>query len=253
MKHNLGLVALLLMVAAAAATAQTSTGRHRVEPEAEEPDKATESADDTRFFITVGAGMATGGDLFRIRTAGNSGIRYVPAAGEPFASENVLITLDEALALAAGFGGRIGSHLWYRLDASTATIDVAAEARIGEGAQAYRWDRLSFVHVAAGLEYRLVSAPSFPYVTAGVGLMSITADTDEQFDQTQPSLRAGAGYQLTFTREWSLRVEIRDSIASLDFEDYTPPVVGSQLPDFTLEDKGPTHAFELVLQLAGSF
>ncbi|MBD3221186.1 hypothetical protein GF314_08060 [bacterium] len=244
---------VVLALACTQASGQTSTGRHRVERDETEEREEELAPQDARYFVAAGAGLATSGDLLRIRTAGTSGIRWDPGGTEPFASENVLLTLDEDIALAAAFGGRLLPALWYRLDASAAVINLAAEARIGEGAETRLWDTLSLVHASLALEYRLVSLASFPYVFAGAGVMSVSADRDEQFDQTQLAWRLGGGYQLTLHPQWALRAEVRDAVAGLEVEDYVPPVIGNQLPDYEIEDKGPTHAFEMVLMLTGAF
>ncbi len=163
------------------------------------------------------------------------------------------LTLDENLALAASLGRRLMPQLWLRLDAGVSTIDLAAEARVGEVAEAYRWDRLSFLTATAGLEYRLTRERSFPYLLAAAGINVVTADGDDQFDQSRPTFRVGAGFQQTLLPTWSLRLEIRDAVSSLDLADYVPPVAGNLTPNFQLEEKNPVHLFELLVLLTGSF
>jgi opacity protein-like surface antigen len=253
MRRMTAIVIGIWLVLTVAAAAQTSTGRHRAESEEEATEQEVASPSSSRFWIGAGAGLATSGNLLRIRTAGESGIPWNPAGGASFVSENVLLTMDESVALAASFGGRLSDPLWYRLDGSLSTIDLAAEARVGEVAESFLWDRLGFVIVTAALEYRLTSADSFPYLFGGAGLMMVSGDEDDQFDQTRPTWRLGAGYQQRLTPDWSLRAEVRDAVASLDVDDYVPPVVGNQLPDYRIEEKGPQHVFELLLTLNGSF
>ncbi|MEZ4388308.1 MAG: hypothetical protein R3D98_12190 [Candidatus Krumholzibacteriia bacterium] len=242
----------LLLVGAAAA--QSSSGRHRVQPAepAEAAADAGRAATGWSWYIDAGAGLATSGDVLRIRTDETSGIDWAPPGGQTFNSRDVRLTLDENLGLACGLGRRLSSLLWARLDVGVTTIDLAAEARVGEGAEVYLWDRLGFVAASAGLEYRFVDLPSFPYLLAGVGI-DVVDGRDSQFDQTRLAWRAGAGYQQALVEPWSLRLEVRDSVANLDLADYVPPVAGSLTPNFRLEEKNPVHLFELLVLLTGSF
>jgi len=254
--HRALLMAVAMLLLVACAMAQTSTGRHRTERPPAATDQENQGdggADGWTYFVSAGAGLATGGDVARIRTADVSGILWDPAGGTSFASHNILLTLDENLGLAVGMGRRLSRAFWLRVDGSASTLDLAAEARVGEGMEVYLWDRLSVAMATAALEYRLTDQPSFPYLVAGAGLMVVSGESDDQFDQTRPTVRLGAGYEQRFMAPWSFRVEIRDSITDLDLEDYVPPVEGNLVPDYSLENKGPTHVFELLLTLTGAF
>ena len=246
----------LTLVFAVAAAAQTSTGRHRG-GSADEPQRQREilaaTPDSLGYWVGVGAGLATSGDLFRLRTAGVSGILWTPGPGVRFQSNNILVTLDEDLALAAGVGIRLRGPLWLRVDGSVATIDMAAKARVGEGVEVFAWDRLSFTLLGLEAEYRLTSQRSFPYLLVGGGLAIVSGEFDSQFDQSRPLLRFGAGWQQALVAQWALRAEIRDAIIDLDFAGYVPPVEGNLVPEYTIEDRGPVHAFEILLSLAGYF
>lgn len=249
-------LAVILTLLSGLATAQTSSGRHRTvrqtDPEQEIAAQRDEAAGWT-YFVSVGGGLATAGDVARIRTAGVSGILWSPASGEPFASHNILLTLDENLGLSVTAGRKLAPRWWLRLDVGGSTLDLAAEARVGEGMEVYLWDRLSFLAASASVEYRLVNQPSFPYLLAGVGATMVAGDHDSQWDQTRPAFRLGAGYEQRFMGPWAFRAEVRDQITSLDLDGYVPPVEGELLPDYTVEDKGPVHYFELLLTLTGSF
>lgn len=254
--RSIATFAVVFILLAGLASAQTSSGRHRVVRPAEpEPEVVSRDqlAEGWTYLVSAGAGLATAGDVARIRTAGVSGILWAPASGDGFASPNILLTLDEELALSVTAARKLAPRWWLRLDVGGSTLDLAAEARVGEGMEVYLWERLSFLAASASVEYRLVDQPSFPYLLAGVGATSITADQDDQWDQTRLACRLGAGYEQRFAGPWAFRAELRDQITSLDLDGYVPPVKGDLHPDYTIEDKGPVHYFELLLTLAGSF
>ena len=124
---------------------------------------------------------------------------------------------------------------------------------MGEGVEIFGWDRLSFTLLWVEAEYRLTAQRSFPYVLVGGGLAIVSGEFDSQFDQSRPLLRFGAGWQQAIVGQWALRMEVRDAIIDLDFDGYVPPVEGSLLPEYAIEDRGPVHAFEILLTLAGYF
>lgn len=252
MLRNLLLIVGLLAVLATDAASQTSTGRHRVQREEAKPD-ADATPRDHQWYLTLGAGLATSGDVLRIRTAGTSGIEWAPPGGQSFSSPDVRLTLDEGIAMVVGGGRQLTPRWWARGDIGISSIDLAAEARRGEVVEALLWDRFSLLTASLGLEYRLVELPSYPYLLAGFGLVMISDDGDGQFDQTRPAWRLGAGFHQVVSGTWALRLEVRDAVAELDLADYVPPVVGALSPEFEVEELGPLHVFELSAALAGCF
>lgn len=252
MRPSLVVISCLVACLAADAVAQSSSGRHRapVQEAVAEP-AATPSG--WHWFVSTGAGMATSGDVLRIRTQGPSGIQWAPPGGQQFASSDVRLTLDEGFALAVGGGKRLSSQFWARIDVSASVVDLAAEARIGEAMADYRWDSFNLLTATIGLEYRLTDLDSFPYLTGSVGVVSVSDDGDGQFDQTRPAFRFGAGYQQALVGTWSLRVEGRDAVATLDLADYVPPVAGNLTPNYELEELNPLHVVELLAVLTGQF
>jgi opacity protein-like surface antigen len=252
MRRSLVVTSCFLACLAADAVAQTSSGRHRA-PAEEAAVEPTATASAWHWSVSTGAGMATSGDVLRIRTEGASGIPWAPPGGQQFASPDVRLTLDEGIALAVGVGKRLSSRWWARVDVSASAIDLAAEARIGEVMDDFLWDRFNLLTASVGLEYRLTDLESFPYLTGGLGVVSVSDDGDGQFDQTRPAFRFGAGYQQALVGNWALRLEARDAVSTLDLADYVPPVAGNLTPNFEVEELNPLHVVELVAVLTGYF
>jgi len=254
MLRNLVLIISLIALLASDAVSQTSSGRHRAQRVEPQVDADREGATGSwRWNVTMGAGLATSGDVLRIRTAGTSGIEWAPPGGRPFSSPDVRLTLDEGLVMTVGAGRRLAPRWWARVDVGVSSIDLAAEARRGELVESILWDRCGLLTASIGLEYRLTELPSFPFLIAGIGLVGVSDDGDGQFDQTRFAWRFGAGYQQALSRAWALRFEVRDALADLDLAGYVPPVVGNQTPDFEIEESGSLHVFELTAALSGQF
>lgn len=252
MRRFFSLIGVFCLLAAQL-PAQTSTGRHRrtesVEPAAPDTDPSRPS----NWYVMPGAGMMTSGDLIRITTAGASGIPWDPPGGAPFTSSDFVLTLDESVDLAVTLGRRLADRFWLRFDFSAAQLPITALARVGESASVYRWDELSVLLLGLSVEYRLMEAPSFLYLLGGSGVTSVSGNSSDDYDQSLVNLRLGGGYHLNLGQGWGLRLEIRDTLQSLDLTGYQPPVEGDRYPDMQVEELGPQHFVEIILGLNGSF
>jgi len=248
------IVLLIICAFVAPASAQTSTGRHRSSATVQAADDSTAAEPERTWTLLVGAGLLTSGDLFRVRTTGNSGIPWDPPAGGSFVSSDFTVTLDESIALSASLGRRLADRLWGRLDFSLGQVPMAAIARVGESAAVYRWDELTLHQFALAVEYGLSPEASHPYLLGGVSGVIARGESSDDYDQERVGVRFGAGFRQRLARDWGLRVEIRDSVVALDFADYRPPVVDEAVyPNLTIEEMGPQHLWEILLLLQGWF
>jgi len=254
MQRRLLLAVTFLLCVPGLVLAQSSTGRTRAPVEEEPVPTTPEETREPAWSFNLGAGLVTSGDLFRVTTSGNSGIGWAPPGGGSFVSDDFLVTLDENIGVTIGLGRRLSDRFWARLDFSTSQLNMTAEARSGQTVELYRWDQMTFNLLALTVEYHLVQQPSYPYLLAGGGATKVSGRNTGDYDQTRPSFRFGAGYSQRFLQNWSVRLEIRDTIQDLKFADYQPPVAdGNLYPDMTLEELGPQHAVELLLALHGVF
>ncbi len=254
MPRLLILTALFCLVAGPL-LAQTSTGRHR-QSTASEPEPAAEYGDEDsgKWFFMPGAGIMTSGDLARFRTINGGDQTWQPPGGQPFNSADFVLTLDESIALAVTVGRRVGSRFAVRLDFSAAELPMAAIARVGEEAGVFRWDELAVMMLGLSAEYRISATPSYFYLLAGGTATRVSGGLSDAYNQTQPGLRFGAGYHQHLGGDWGLRGELRDTLQSLDFADYHPPVPeGAPDPDAQVEELGPQHMVEILFVLHGSF
>jgi hypothetical protein len=219
--------------------AQSDTGRSRpASVRGDEPDVPS-------WWIAAGVGVATSGDLFKVEVAGGPAT-WLPPAGGSFNSDRFIVTLDEDLAVAATVGYRLGSRWNLRGDVSWSRLNATAEARVGQSVLLYPYDRLSTLQLGLEAEVRLIRTPSYPYLLAGLVVVDIDAQYASELDQTVWGPRLGIGYQHAFDPVWSLRVEIRDTIVSIDTENHrTEPAAGFE-PDLTYERVDRQHLFELL-------
>jgi opacity protein-like surface antigen len=254
MLFRLLLVAALALGTCTSVEAQ-STGRHRRTPPPEPTAEEVKAASITRnWAFTLGAGLTASGDLFRVRTTGDSGIPWLPPAGSPFLSDDFRVTLDEDIGLSVGLARRLQERLWLRLDLSSAQMDMTAIARAGQTADIHQWDQLTAVMTIMSLEYRLVHLASFPYLLGGAGVTVVGGEGTSDYDQTRFAWRLGAGYHKDLSQGWGVRGEIRGTFQSLDFADYRPPVDSDTIyPDVTMEDYGITHFWEFMIMIRGEF
>jgi hypothetical protein len=201
-----------------------------------------------------GGGLMTSGDLARIRTINGGDQTWDPPGGPPFTSADFKLTLDESIALAVSLGRHLGSRVSLRLDFSAAQLPVSALARVGETAEVFRWDELSVLLLGLVAEYRLVRQPTYLYLLGGATLSSISGGRSDAYDQSRAAVRFGGGYHHRLGGAWGLRLEIRDTVQTFDFQDYRPPVPeGAPYPGISVENLGPQHLVEILLALNGRF
>lgn len=247
--------AVLITIAAAAppAAAQTEpprgvTGRHAPSRVVRAP--ADWSVEAGPWSVTVGAGLLTSGDLFRLVVPDGTARLWSPPLGGTFSAHEVLVTLDEDLAMSASVTRRLGGRWRARCDLSWAEANATAEARVGQTVELHAWERPTFLLVGLDVECQLVQARLHPYALAGLTLSRLTAARATALDQTRVGLRAGVGLQYGFSPEWGMRAELRDTWQQFDMSDYgaDPAFAG-----IAFEELGPQHLFELLLQVRVMF
>lgn len=244
------MLAAALSLAASPLLAQVSTGRQR--PERPAPDRRDERPEShQRWFFMTGAGMMTGGDLLRVKFEGT--ISLDPPGGPRFESRDFTLTADEGFDLAVAIGYRLHERWWLRANLSTAQVGLTALAQVGQGAGVYRWDNLNVTATGLDTELRLIRDDSFPYVVAGAMAILVSGIADDGYDQTAVGARFGAGYEQHLWPGWGLRLEVRNNLVALDFDDYRPPVATTTYPNLAVETKSPHHFWEILLLLQGGF
>jgi len=238
------------------AGAQPTTGRHRADRTDRQEEATVEGYDERngRWALIASAGALAGGDLVRVRTGGSAGIPWDPPGGPEFRSDSFQLTLDESIAVNLGLARRLGERVWLRLGVTAAQLDVAAQARVGQTAEVFRWDQLAVLIAGLDAEYRLVRAPSYFFLATGLSVLRLAGDGDDGLDDTALALRLGAGFHQHLAPGWGLRLEVRDNLAGLDHDGYRPPVVGDTVyPDITLDDAGTDHFWELLVSMQTVF
>ena len=247
-KYIVSLVSLVaLCLGATSLQAQSDTGRHRAEPVASEENTFR------RWWIAAGAGVMTSGDLFKVTVDNGVAIPWLPPAGGEFRSDKFTVTFDEDLDLALSLGLRFSRHLTLRGDLSWASVAATAEARVGQTVELYLYENFTFIMAALGLEMRLLATPSTPYLLIAAALVDFRADQAKELDQTQLGARIGVGYEHALGANWTIGVEIRDTIVSLDTEDYRPEAATPSYPEITYTPITPQHVFEILAQARLSF
>ena len=247
-KYIVSLVSMVsLCLGAASLHAQSDTGRHRDEQ------VAGEKIAFRRWWISAGAGMMTSGDLFKVTVNNGVAIPWLPPAGGEFRSDKYTVTFDEDLDLALSLGLRFSRHLTLRGDLSWASVAATAEARVGQTVELHPYETFTFIMAALGLEARLLATPSTPYLLIGATLVDFRADQAAELDQTQLGARIGVGYEHALGASWTIGLEIRDTIVSLDTEDYRPEAATPSYPEITYTSVTPQHLFEILVQARLSF
>lgn len=251
-RHRLSGVCIILMAGLAAgapAAAQTEpprpvTGRHAPPPRigTSTPAQGEEAGP---WSVAVGAGLFTSGDLFRIIVPDGTSRLWSPPLGGTFSAHEVLVTLDEDLAVSASVARRFGGRWRARCDLSWAQANATAEARVGQTVELHPWERPSFLLAGLDVECRLLHTRLYPYALAGLTFTRLSATKAAALDQTRLGLRGGGGLQLALGPEWGVRAELRDTWQQFDLGEYgrDPAFAGC-----TFEQLGPQHLFEMLIE-----
>jgi len=225
------------------------TGRHAPPARPAAPD-AVPGGDAGPWSVAIGAGLFTSGDLFRVVVPDGTSRVWTPPLGGDFSAHEILVTLDEDLAVSATVARRLGDRWRARCDLGWAEANATAEARVGQTVELRAWERPTFLLAGLGVECQLLHARLQPYALAGMTVTRLSAVRAVALDQTRIGLRGGVGLQLGFAPEWGVRAELRDTWQQFDMTEYgDDPAFEGRL----FEERGPQHLFELLLQLRAAF
>jgi hypothetical protein len=241
---------LVALTIATAAQSQSDSGRHRPLPVAAVP--AEVSAGVSAWHIGLNLGADSSGDLFRVRAL-NGSQPWDPEGGTAFSSEDFVVTLDEGFAYGVAIQRDLGTWLAIRADATFTRLPMTAEARVGETVRIYEYDDLSIATYGAGVEASLTRGRNHPFVSAGAGVTVVNGSRADEYDQTVMAASVGVGYQQAVSPALALRLEIRDTIQSIDFEDYRPPTSRQPYPTVTVDNLGPQHILGVTAGLVAGF
>lgn len=239
---------LCAMLAAASASQAQSTGRHRP---AAAPADTVAMVVASPWHIVLNFGAASAGDLFRVRAGG--AVPWDPEGGAPFGSAEFVATLDEGFAYGVSILRDLSPWFALRADAAFTELPLTAEARVGETVRIFEYDDVALTSFTVGLEAKLTRSPSYPFLTAALGTTIADAAGSEAYDQTVLAGRYGAGWHQVLSQALAFRLEVCNTMLSLDFEDYRPPSPLPIYPAATVEDLGPQSILRLQAGLVASF
>lgn len=242
------ILVLCAVLAGASAGQAQSTGRHRP---VSAPVDTVAAAAPTRWHVALNLGFASAGDLFRARAGGT--VPWTPEGGAPFSSREFMATLDEGFAY--GISARRDISAWFslRADAEFTELPVTAAARVGETVRVYEYDNLSLTSFTLGVEARLARSASYLYLTAAAGATVADAAGGDAYDQTALAARFGGGWHQALNPALACRLEICNTLQSIELEDYRPPTSRSLYPDVTIENQAPQSILRLQAALVASF
>ncbi len=224
------------------------TGRHA--PPRVGAQAAHRSGEAGPWSVSIGAGLLSSGDLFRVLVPDGSTRIWSAPLGDAFYAHEILVTLDEDAAVSASVGRRLGGRWRVRCDVSWAEVNATALARVGQTVELQAWERPTFLLAGLGVECQLAHASLYPYALAGLTLTRLEAAKATALDQTRVGLRGGVGLQWGLTPEWGVRAELRDTWQQFDLTAYGDDPT---FTDLTFRELGPQHLFELLLQTCVQF
>jgi hypothetical protein len=244
------LLVMVVLAVATAAAAQSDTGRQRPAPNPA-PATVSPSGEGSPWHLGLRAGLASGGDLFRVRAGGS--VPWDPEGGARFGSAEFVVTLDEGFAYGAALLYDVGPWLSVRADAAFTRLPMTAKARVGETVRIYEYDDLNVATYDLALEARLTRSPSHPFLTAGVGTTVADGVASTAFDQSVFAVWFGVGFLQVLSPGLAMSVEIHDSLQSFDFEGYRPPSSLAIYPAVEVANIGPQHVLGLTAGLRAGF
>ncbi len=235
------LAVLTLSASSALADARVVSGRTR-------PSEPTSVAGaESRFRFSIGGGMLSGGDLFRVVVPETR--TWTSPAGVTFNARRITATLDEDVLFQAGFAMRVGAASYLRLEAASAKMNIAALANDSQVVSPFLWDAATFTRLDLAWEQALAVGVWRPYLVAGISWLDM-GTTAPAMDQSHFAPSAGAGLEYAMGGRMSVRAEVLDTVLQLGSEGLSGDVV-PQDAEFT--ERGPQHLVGLTVILDVAF
>lgn len=239
-----------LLAAAQTDPPRSSTGRHKPKPEPKKADSEEMSAmglSAKRWFVGLGAGTITGGDLWHLETTSGHTALTPWESIVPFSTSRFNGSLGSNFNFNLFVGRRMSDMLFIRFDVNTSRMDVGAEALQGQQAAVFLYDRLTATMLGLSLETKLVHLASYPFLNVGLVSSHMTFNRETELDQNQLGFRIGLGYLKQLSPEFSLRAEVRYSYTGFDVGSFVPQVTGTEQPEVIFEPVDELHFFEMTL------
>ncbi len=170
------------------AQSRSKTGRTLEPTRTQEQETAPASADGGSarpWSIQLTLGSVGGGDLFHARTVDGVVVPWLTMDGGSFQSSRFSTTLDRNLGLGLAALRSIGSRTALRLDVEAASLDLAAEALVGQGGGVFRYDSFDVMVVGLGAQLALASSDAAPYAALGVAMVGYSPEHARALDQTR--------------------------------------------------------------------
>ncbi|MBU2501019.1 porin family protein [bacterium] len=208
-----------------AAQSRSTTGRTLEPARAEEPEKAPEALDgrpSSPWSLQLTMGSVGGGDLFHARTVDDVVVPWLTVGGGSFQSSRFSTSIDRNFGLGFAVLRSVGSRTRLRFDVESASLDLAAEALLGQGGGVFRFDSLDVMSVGLGLQVALASSDVAPYAALGVALVDYSADRSRALDQTRFGLSILLGWARELGEGYGVVVEGRATRTGFDDQDFLP-------------------------------
>ncbi len=220
--------ALLLLAGTALGqdTGRSSTGRHRPRPvrkTAPEPKvRVVTPSGDFAWTVRAVAGNVRGGDIFEARVLDGNAVPWVGLDPGGFQTSRFKTQFENNAFLGLEVG-RVLSPVWrVTVALSHSTIDVSANALLGQTGGRFRYDRFGMLALALGLERDLVARASAPYLSFGLVLVDLDPEINTSLAQTRLGGRLGLGYRQQVGDRSLLFGEIRIDSFSFDDKGFQP-------------------------------
>ncbi|MGD9547984.1 MAG: hypothetical protein AB7V45_10660 [Candidatus Krumholzibacteriia bacterium] len=232
------LASLWTLPGEAVAQSRSRTGRTLEPAREEEREKAPESPEgrtSSSWFLQGTMGSVGGGDLFHARTVDDVVVPWLTTGGGSFQSSRFSTSIDRNFGLGFAVLRSVGSRTRLRFDVESATLDLAAEALVGQGGGVFRYDSVDILAVGLGLQFALASSDVAPYAALGVALVGYSPDRSRALDQTRFGLSFLLGWARELGEGYAVVIEGRATRTGFEDQGFLPETRLGFNPEIEIE------------------
>lgn len=235
----------------AGAQSRSDTGRRRaVKPTAPAVvETETGEANSETWSFGVSAGLLGAGRAFQVETANGASVPWDLGSGNAFQASRFNATFDQNLSFGIDVNRDWGKSLRFGASLGYARMDLGAEALAGQQGLTVLLERFDVIQLGLETTFKLVSAPDYPFVTAGAVWTQLGPARLNDLEQSGLGWRVGAGYRRVVSENWAAKVQARLSRTGFDIGEFLPgsPLIDPPLVEIESEDH--LTFFEIMLSL----
>jgi len=217
-------VSLFPLAVEAQENPRSQSGRHlpRVEKPAVPEVEGTSSGDPRVWGVRAFAGNLRGGDLFEAQVVTGVAVPWVGLDPGGFKTSRFKARFENNPSFGIEVTRNLAADWRVSLGLRKSTLDVAANALVGQTGGRFRYDRMGVLTVQLGVQRDLVSLAAAPYLLGGLQLTRLDPTVNDDLGQSRFGWRLGLGYRQPVGDTTNLFLEGAVDRISLSRNGFTP-------------------------------